>query len=769
MDSLEGIEQIDDNPYYHPNTVAKPITHFELARASKAIPGAVGAVDSPAPHDPSDLSSRDLAAWASTRTTPTEKSPGATSGADAPRAPGPYRSITAPCEIRVLEIKPGTGSETVRCALHHCSVEFQGSSMQAPPDSDNAGPHASYPARFATSMTAPTQLIWYTALSYRWGDPKLLGSPVEIGDHQVQVTKSLEDILLHVRKPDYSVIMWIDQICINQQDLEEKALQIPLMSKIYGHALNTLIWLTPSPEFPAGADSFRHLYDFAVKLQFLEDTVTPGDFASMGLPDPDSDIWAELWHVLSQSYFQRLWIIQEIVLSIHRWLACGDHLISWTVFADAFYRLHGSGVSRWLMDKFSPPAHERSDAQALSDICHQLIRLDGLAHVNGIDQHSLWVLEETRSAISYDPRDKIYGMLGLERHIPFPTGPRGWHVDISYREDHTAAKLYHDIAVQILTKQDGFAVELLLNVDHYQSMDGLPSWVPDWSRPRQTTSIGAQLRLANIYTASGPPKMDPTNRSFGAEYRELRIHGWAFDTISTSLTGVLTNPDITWKDPPANNDTLLTCFNLAKALETYPAGPHHPDATVFDAFWRTLVADKDAPLGLQSAKARAPAAFEEIFSLLLDASTGLGPSGVSVSASSAPSSSSSSSSSLPGQTYSKRQRLPRGRPGRLEPEALGAGRRPAATFRQLRVALQAALAGRRFGVTEKGYLGLFPGYVRAGDVVCVLRDFHMPFVLRPVEEDGVGGKFAVLGECYVHGIMNGEAVAEGEGREFVLV
>lgn len=735
---LEEIDQIDDNPYYFPSTTADPISHFDLARASKAIPGAVGHLDSPQSY----LSSEDLAEWASTRT----QGKSLTSGADVrrTRGQGPYRPFAGPGEIRVLEIKPGTGRETIRCALHHGSVEFEGS----PKSLDHSVLRAYHPAQFVTSTTAPTEPIWYTALSYRWGDPSLLGSPVEIGDHRIQVTKSLEEILLHIRKPDHSVMMWIDQICINQKDIEDKAMQIPLMSKIYGRALNTLIWLTPSPELPAEVDPFRLFYDLAVKLQFLEDKVAPDDFASIGLPEADSETWAEVWYVLSQPYFQRLWIIQEVALSVSPWLACGDHLTSWGVFSDACCRLRGSGVSRWLMEKFGLPSRDRAAALPPSDVCRQVTRLDELAYLP-IYKLRLWTLEETRGAISYDPRDKIYGMLGLDslRQTIMGPDPTGWEIDVSYRDEDTAAKLYHEIAVQILTTQNEFLVNLLMGVDHYPGMDGLPSWVPDWSRPRRTTSIGARLSLAGVYAASG----GPTNRSFGAGYRELHLHGWAFDAIS-SVTAVLESPDVAWRDAQANNDTLLACYGVARALETYPGR-----ATVFEAFWRTLVADKDAPPGLyrdETAKERAPAAFEEIFSLLLDASTGRallpapGP-------------------SLPGQTYSRRQSLARGRPGRLEPEALGAGRKPAATFARLRVALQAALAGRRVGVTGRGYLGLFPGYASAGDAVCVLRGCHVPFVLRPAGEEDEG-RFVVLGECYVHGIMNGEAMAEGECREFVL-
>lgn len=767
----QGIDETDDNPYYSASTDLDPISHFELARASKAVPGAVKQHDSPQSY----LPSKELAEWACSSSAASRSIPAATP------TRGAYTALTGPDEIRVLEIRPGVDREPIRCALHHCSVEFDGSHS----DPDASGLITHHSAQFATSITSADP-IWYTALSYRWGDPTVKGAPVEVlGDdkgHQVQVTKSLEEILFHVRSRDYSVVMWIDQICINQEDNEDKARQIPLMSKIYGRALNTLVWLTPSPASPVGVDPFALFNDLALKLQFIEDTISPADFTRIGLPGPDSESWAQVWYVLSQEYFQRLWIIQEIALSARPRLACGGHLLSWTVFSNACYRLHGSGASRWLMGKFSSAScRGRAGAEEVEadvglslprpDVCSAVMGLDSIAHSPAGRRHRL--LEVARSAQSWDARDKIYGMLGLDSSLEASLGPDllRWEVDVSYQKEDTAAELYRKIAVQSLTKQNGPLVTLLVNVDHYRSMPGLPSWVPDWSRPRRTVSIGTGLDMAGFYQAS------PVRRSecaFGAGDRELHVHGQVVDSISR-FTAVLRNPDMAWQDPAANNATLLACHRLAKTLETYPGLPFESDTTaattattVFEAFWRTLVADKDAAPGLhreQMSRARAPhAAFAEVFSLLLDAATGAAADGDLETP----------TPSLPGQTYSRRQRLPQGSRGRLVPESLssaeGRGSKgAAAAFKAARVAMWAALVNRRVGVTERGYLGAFPDSVQRGDVVCVLRGCHVPFVLRPVGEGEGAGRFEVLGECYVHGMMNGEAVRAGEDEKMVLL
>ena len=75
----------------------------------------------------------------------------------------------------------------------------------------------------------------------------------------------------------------------------------------------------------------------------------------------------------------------------------------------------------------------------------------------------------------------------------------------------------------------------------------------------------------------------------------------------------------------------------------------------------------------------------------------------------------------------------------------------------------AKCSGRRLAVLDKYPLGLVPDFTKPGDLVCVLHGSSTPMILRKVEED-----FESIGECYVHGIMYGEAVDWLEGNKFLL-
>ena len=83
----------------------------------------------------------------------------------------------------------------------------------------------------------------YEALSYVWGNPDET-VPIFIGDNRVcRVTKNLYTALLRLRSHSFERILWVDAVCINQADDQEKAHQILRMTKIYGQASRVIIWL----------------------------------------------------------------------------------------------------------------------------------------------------------------------------------------------------------------------------------------------------------------------------------------------------------------------------------------------------------------------------------------------------------------------------------------------------------------------------------------------------------------------------------------------
>jgi hypothetical protein len=78
-------------------------------------------------------------------------------------------------------------------------------------------------------------------------------------------------------------------------------------------------------------------------------------------------------------------------------------------------------------------------------------------------------------------------------------------------------------------------------------------------------------------------------------------------------------------------------------------------------------------------------------------------------------------------------------------------------------AFRAACSGRRFFVTKKGYFGIGPAELEVGDDIYILAGGRAPLVLRPLPESQPN-TFELVGDCYVHGVMDGEAVTERTQR-----
>jgi heterokaryon incompatibility protein (HET) len=123
------------------------------------------------------------------------------------RIPSPYRYSSLPPgldRIRLLRLMPNKDeTAAIKCQLFNYTLESA------------KGTHL------------------YEALSYVWGNPDET-VPISIGKHHINVTKNLHAALLHLRSHSFERIVWVDAVCINQADDQEKARQIQYMTKIYG-------------------------------------------------------------------------------------------------------------------------------------------------------------------------------------------------------------------------------------------------------------------------------------------------------------------------------------------------------------------------------------------------------------------------------------------------------------------------------------------------------------------------------------------------------
>lgn len=193
----------------------------------------------------------------------------------------------------------------------------------------------------------------YYALSYTWGAP-FAGLPSEWDDpkathtiyidgHEFEVRWNLETALKQMCKYEVTV-MWIDAICINQSDIPERNLQVQMMGEIYRNAWSTYVWLGPESDNCSSAqnaisEAVRSWDDRPEHLQSRFITAEDGPeyrvFCHNDLElDTDLEYLRAFGCLLDRTWFRRAWVVQEVVLSQDVLLIWGDYD-------------RGSGHARW--------------------------------------------------------------------------------------------------------------------------------------------------------------------------------------------------------------------------------------------------------------------------------------------------------------------------------------------------------------------------------------------------------------------------------------
>ena len=123
-----------------------------------------------------------------------------------------YRPLnTTSKEIRLLEVHPGQPTDEIACSVHHASLNNPST-------------------------------IQYETVSYCWGDSSLR-STITVDSTLISVPTSSAQALRTLRRTDKARTLWIDAICINQNDIEEKGQQVAMMSEIYRGTTRGLVFL----------------------------------------------------------------------------------------------------------------------------------------------------------------------------------------------------------------------------------------------------------------------------------------------------------------------------------------------------------------------------------------------------------------------------------------------------------------------------------------------------------------------------------------------
>ncbi|KAF7862501.1 hypothetical protein EAF04_007374 [Stromatinia cepivora] len=161
----------------------------------------------------------------------------------------------------------------------------------------------------------------YQALSYVWGSSENL-RPIFVNQKPLSVTANLHGALLQLRDGTFERIIWVDAICINQDDDKEKSQQIKLMAKIYGLADRVIVYLGEA------ADNS----DQALKsIRVAED-----EFMSSMISTENKK---QILELLKRPWFQRIWVLQEVGLARHILIMCGSAEINGYTFSSGIGKL----------------------------------------------------------------------------------------------------------------------------------------------------------------------------------------------------------------------------------------------------------------------------------------------------------------------------------------------------------------------------------------------------------------------------------------------
>lgn len=389
-----------------------------------------------------------------------------------------YKELTHSDEIRVLELQPGRSPQLLSCKLRHVSLG---------------------------------QNHEYEALSYEWGNPDNTGK-VRCDSVDIDVRSNLLKALEVLRYEKNARLLWVDALCIDQNDDEERSKQVPLMRKIYSKAQTVLVWLGTESSISGKAleiinslalvciqrmgDSSGQENYLPFKFQDGEPLFTSKDamyhislvkllrgaqrekekrfYFLPGRDDSifrfdDALLWNEVHEIFGSSYFQRSWIIQEVSVADDVNIICLNHSIPWKIFECAY--------RGWeLVQHKLTTRHEEAVANTAPFSGVRDARMRFRKPPNEFDSDLASVLATFNYTKQSNTRDHIYAALGLVT-APLARAPR---IVPDYTK--STVEVFIEAATHIINERQDlylWGLNKPLSSRCYE-MQSLPTWVPDW-------------------------------------------------------------------------------------------------------------------------------------------------------------------------------------------------------------------------------------------------------------------------------------------------
>lgn len=410
-----------------------------------------------------------------------------------------------------------------------------------------------------------------------------------------------------------------------------------------------------------------------------------------------------VYALLNRDWWDRIWTVQEITLAQDAIIQAGQKSVPWEyleIFSMVFSTYFNAGdQSKW----------PSSSVKKISIMMPLVLRADTIRIMRNRWRSKTeipmpFMVENTLSRCATDPKDKIYAVQGL-----INCGPR-----LAPNYALSCEEIYTTAFKEMLEYFGDLRVYNYLQEIHPDRNTGLPTWVPDFTanKLRAMAFIGGaspndpieSLAVGLLYNAASERQGEliKARMMFQEKGSVLVLHGISVDKITLMGKTAPETPDI--------KSTITQWRSLAPTdNRSYVTG-----GTVAEAFWRTITLDCK----------------------IVNYHTGI---------------------SLKDNPRDRRRRLDL-IDGIIPPRNTKSEDTLITALGEQYNFGERAQYGRRFFNTEKGYMGIGPSKIYKDDVVCVILGGEMPFILRPTEN----GRYKMVGQCYTHGIMDGEALGAAD-------
>jgi hypothetical protein len=357
----------------------------------------------------------------------------------------------------------------------------------------------------------------------QWGDPKVCeimqlsyissrsrprrrrGDELKVA---FPITTNLALLLRHLRHPIVARILWIDAICINQTDNDERSWQVQLMASIYKQGVQSTIWL--GEERDGSDQAFKVIKSHVQHLQ------TWGSFK-----DQISPTVSDEWNYISELFekreiWMRIWVLQEVVFAPRPTLLCGRQVMDWLTFASfmtAISRHSGS------TNRSNLPVHWRHCL--LMNEQRSTARLGPFTQPGTHAAPLSELLATCRTFKSSDERDMIFALLNLT----FNTS------GITPNYNLTPSEVWIATIKAIIRDEGQFAFFETPFADSgdKKRWSGMPSW------------IGQSIKVEDLFDLQVPGRLDrnpkhwqhrvPAALEIGETFEELSVEGVFLDTL----------------------------------------------------------------------------------------------------------------------------------------------------------------------------------------------------------------------------------------------